>query len=113
MVEAEPTTNPLSNQETSLNVPQNISGIISNIIFGFNARNIKCAVGFIGFNIRHKMKFVKNCVATDAIAAPNAPNTGIRTKFPTTFRIAPERLIIHRYFCFSSASIQMLRTEPM
>ena len=32
MVEAEPTTNPLSNQETSLNVPQNISGIISNII---------------------------------------------------------------------------------
>lgn len=36
MVEAEPTTNPLSNQETSLNVPQNISGIISNIICKVN-----------------------------------------------------------------------------
>lgn len=32
MVEVEPTTNPLSNQETSSNVPQNIHGIISNII---------------------------------------------------------------------------------
>ena len=41
MVEAEPTTNPLSNQENSLNVPQNISSIISNIIcIGNNERPI-------------------------------------------------------------------------
>ena len=32
MVEAEPTTNTINNQDTSLNVPHNISGIISNII---------------------------------------------------------------------------------
>ena len=63
----------------------------------FKALIISFAVGRIGLINRHRIKFVKNCVATEAIAAPAAPMSGIKIKFPTTFKTAPDKLIIHKY----------------
>jgi len=56
--------------------------------------------------------FLKIWVTSEAIAAPSIPKLPIKQKFNITFPKAPVEFIIHKYFCFPSAKIQTLRTEP-
>ena len=86
---------------------------ILNASVGLKDLHINFAIGLIGITIKHKTKFVKNCVATEAIAAPATPIRAIRNQFPITFSKAPDKLIIHKYFCFSSANIQIFRMVPI
>ena len=56
--------------------------------------------------------FVKNCVTSEASAAPFIPNTGISRLLRTIFAKAPAAFIGSRYFCFFSARSQMFLTDP-
>ena len=80
---------------------------------GLKDLQINLKVGRIGVIINDNTKLAKNCVTTETIAAPAAPMIGIKIKLPITFKTAPDRLMIHKYFCFSSANIQIFLTVPM
>ena len=57
--------------------------------------------------------FVNICVSRDANAAPLMPYSGIKNAFNTTLAVAPDKLIIHSYFCLPSLKIQTSLTDPM
>ena len=90
-----------------------LCGKISIIVLGFNALIIRGNVGLMGFTIMQRTKLVKNCVKTEAIAAPSSRRIGMRARFKATLITAPERLIIQRYFCFFSARIHTFLTDPI
>ena len=52
--------------------------------------------GLMGLIMYPTITFVKNCVTSDATAAPYIPIRGISMTFMITFAEAPEMLIIHR-----------------
>ena len=57
-------------------------------------------------------KFVRICVIREATAAPSAPIIGIKIKLSTMLPSAPDKFIIHRYRCFSSANIHTFLIGP-
>ena len=63
--------------------------------------------------INPSIKFVKNCVNSEANAAPHAPQKGIITELSTILNKAPDKFMIHKYFCLSSASIHTFLTVPI
>ena len=66
----------------------------------------------MGFIIKPIITFVNICVHNDAKAAPITPINGISAALSITFIKAPDKLMLHKYFCLFSASIHMLRIGP-
>ena len=79
---------------------------------GFNDLSIILLFFLIGFKIKPIITLVNICVMREATAAPTTPITGIKKQFNIMFASAPERFIIHKYFCLFSASIHIFRIAP-